>query len=382
MITVKDVFKLIGVVIITFCAVFICTLFLNYNLDLKAIEHLLTEHQYNIYKAKIIMGNAIAVACGGVLGATTVVILIFAIKHYIDTNKPNMGILKALGHSNLRIASSFYIFGVSVLLGTATAFVSAYAFMPVMYDALDSASELPNVIISFHTSLLFALVIIPSIFVAIISIIYAFIKLNHSPLQLINGIENIKVNKRIAKIQQGKTRDISFLRELKTTTLFKNLVLLFFVGFAGFGFSAQIQMSFSMEKLNAGVLFTVILVIIGIILGLVTLLIALSSVVDSNKKYISLLKAYGYTSNECNSSLLGGYRISAYIGFAIGTIYQYVLIKQMVKIFSGTYDMNLEVSFNVSAFFITLMLFVAAYEIIMLFYQKYIEKISLREIMI
>ena len=37
-ISLKDAFKLAGVTIISFCAVFVCTLFLNYNLDLAGIK--------------------------------------------------------------------------------------------------------------------------------------------------------------------------------------------------------------------------------------------------------------------------------------------------------------------------------------------------------
>lgn len=38
MIGFKDIYKMIGIIIVSFCAVFVCTLFLNYNLDLAGIK--------------------------------------------------------------------------------------------------------------------------------------------------------------------------------------------------------------------------------------------------------------------------------------------------------------------------------------------------------
>jgi len=62
-------------------------------------------------------------------------------------------------------------------------------------------------------------------------------------------------------------------------------------------------------------------VIAGHISGSVTLLLALTFIVSKNKKYLAILKAYGYTDGECTKAIFGGYRIVTYIGFAIGTVY-------------------------------------------------------------
>ena len=37
------------------------------------------------------------------------------------------------------------------------------------------------------------------------------------------------------------------------------------------------------------------------------------------------MKAFGYTDKECNNALLNVYRLPAFIGFLIGTVYQYTL---------------------------------------------------------
>ena len=51
MITIKDVFKLVGIIIISACAVFVCALFLNYNIDLRGIEPQITEQTQTLYGA-------------------------------------------------------------------------------------------------------------------------------------------------------------------------------------------------------------------------------------------------------------------------------------------------------------------------------------------
>ena len=42
----------------------------------------------------------------------------------------------------------------------------------------------------------------------------------------------------------------------------------------------------------------------------------------------------GYSKNECSRIVLSGYRVVAYIGFAIGTVYQYFLIRALLKVLS------------------------------------------------
>ena len=44
------------------------------------------------------------------------------------------------------------------------------------------------------------------------------------------------------------------------------------------------------------------------------------------------MRVFGYTQKECSQAILGGYRPMSYIGFAIGTVYQYTLLRIMVNI--------------------------------------------------
>lgn len=64
---VKDTVKLFGISIIACCAVFVCTLFLNYNLDLAAIEGEITSGaELAIYHAQVRMGRVTAGVSRGI----------------------------------------------------------------------------------------------------------------------------------------------------------------------------------------------------------------------------------------------------------------------------------------------------------------------------
>jgi len=152
----KDVAKLVGICIVSFCAVFVCTMFLSYNIDITSIQDKITVAQVQIfYDAQVLTSKAVSAVSGGCLLITSVIMLLFYIKHYIDTHKKELGILKALGYSNFKIAKNFWIFGLSVLIGTLTGFLAAYCFMPTFYGTQNIDSMLPEIEIHFHLSLFF-----------------------------------------------------------------------------------------------------------------------------------------------------------------------------------------------------------------------------------
>ena len=106
LIGIKDTAKLIGVAIISCCAVLVCTMFLNFYLDVQSIESEITSELSMIfYNAQVSTAKVVCLVSGGCLFITSVVMLMFYIKHYIDTHKKELGILKALGCSCLLYTS-------------------------------------------------------------------------------------------------------------------------------------------------------------------------------------------------------------------------------------------------------------------------------------
>lgn len=373
---IRDIFKMVGIIIISACAVFVCTLFLNFNIDLKNIEPLIDSQEMRMfYDAQIMTGRVVCMLSGGCLLLTSVVMLFFYIKHYIDTHRKELGILKALGYSNLRIARGFWVFGFSVFLGTVLGYGGAHIIMPAFYAQQNKDKLLPDVSMHFQPSLLLGLVILPTLLFALLSVFYSYIKLGTPVLELLKG-------KAVAKVRATKANtEMPFLEELQKSMVRQRRALVFFIAFAAFCYAAMMQMSCSMDELSS-VMMSVMILLIGIILAFVSLFLAITTVVKSNIKTVSEMHVIGYSRQECSRAVLSGYRPIAYVGFALGTIYQYVLLKIMVSVVFRDIENIPDYNFDVPAFIITLISFAVLYEIIMHCYTRELGKISIKEIML
>ena len=129
-ISLKDGAKLVGISIVSACAVFVCTFMINFYIDVQTVEYAVTEQMRALYDAQISMCKFVCAITGGVLGVIAAVMLIFYIKLYIDENAKSIGLLKDLGYSNVEIAAHFWVFGLSVFIGTALGYGLAFAFWP------------------------------------------------------------------------------------------------------------------------------------------------------------------------------------------------------------------------------------------------------------
>lgn len=373
---IKDVFKLIGIILISACAVLISTLFLNYNTDLKGIEDLITAPEtMALYDALIMMGTVVSAVSGGCLLMTSVVMLTFYIKHYIDTHRKELGVLKALGYSRIRIAGGFWVFGLSVMTGAAVGFSGANLLMPVFYSAQNEEGLLPEFEPNFHPMLLLALVVLPSVIFSLLSIVYGYLKVKTPVIELLKGKSEVKIKP--VKTNSEKP----FLKELQSVTVRSRKSLVFFIAFAAFCFSAMVQMSIGVADLSSEMM-SLMMLVIGITLALVTLVIAVSAVVRSNAKSVSVMRVFGYSKSECSSAVLGGYRPAALIGFIIGTGYQFFLLKITVDLVFFEMENLPEVEFDFPALIIAAISFIVVYEIVMRLSARKIGQLSVKEIML
>lgn len=373
-VNIKDSLKLIGIIIVSFCAVFVCTFMLNYYLDVKDTALSLTsESAIALYNAQISTAKLCCAVSGGCLSLIAAIMLIFYIKNYIDTRAVQLGILKAMGWSERKLAVRFWIFGLSFFAGASIGFAGAFAVMPVIYKGM-SGDELPQIAIHFHFVLL-AILIVPTIFYSNLACFYAYLRLNRPVNELLK--------ERKEKVFKGKirdTKDCCFLKEMTYSTLRCKKSLAFFIAFSCFCFSAMVQMSVSMKDMSGAVM-RVIILVIGLVLACTTLVMAITSLVKANIKNISLMKAFGYTKSECAGCVLNIYRPVALIGFIVGTVYQYGLLSIMVNIVFKDVAYIIQYSFDLKAMLITFVLFVAFYETVMLLYASKLNKISVKEIM-
>ncbi len=374
---IKDVAKLFAITIVSCCAVFVCALFLNYNIDVVGIKDQITTPQgLVLYDAIVATGKVVVGVSGGCLVMTTVIMLIFYVKNYIDSHGKELGILKALGYSRFHVAKHFWIFGMSVFSGAVVGYLGALAYMPGFYEAQNGEGLFPTLSPTFHPLLACILLGLPTAFFMGLAVLCAFVKMNGSPIGLLKESQKVKV-----KISKREEREYPFLVDLRKNTRKSRKMLVFFVGFSAFCFSAMTQMSMSMEELSSES-FSWMILLIGLILAFMTLLMSLTSVVKANTKTIAMMKVMGYSEKECSRSILGCYRPASYIGFAIGTAYQYFLLRIMVDIVFADFENMPEYGFDYQALGISLVAFVAAYELIIYVYSRKIGKLPLKSVML
>lgn len=376
----KNVSKLIGIMVISCCAVLVCTMFLNFYLDVRLVKGEITsELSMMFYEAQVSTAKVVCLVSGGCLLITSIVMLLFYIKHYIDTHKKELGILKALGYSNLEVAANFWIFGCSALIGTALGFGGAFLIMPRFYALQNEDKMLPGLTMRFHPAVLFYFVILPTVGFSVLAIGYAWLKLKRPVLALLKN--DFQAPTRGKKRGEDKARACSFVDDLKRNTLKSKKALAFFVVFASFCFSSMTQMSFSMKDLASEMMGAMMLAI-GIVLAFTTMALAVTTVIHGNTKTIAMMRVFGYSQKECCRAVLGGYRPMSYIGFALGTVYQYALLRIMVDIVFRDMEGIPAYQFDFPVMFLSLAVFIVVYEILMLACSEKIKMVSVKEIML
>lgn len=375
MVSIRDGLKMFGISVVGFCAVYVCALFINYYLDLQLIADRITnDGQAALYDAQIMTCKVSCGVSGGCLLLTSFVLLIFYISHYIDTHQKELGILKALGYDERRIAIHFYVFGLSVLVGTAAGYLAALATMPKFYEVQNKDGLLPEVPMHFHIGLTLLLVIVPAAVFALSAIIISLYRLKTPALNLINGSYSSRIN----KIKDNA--DASFLKELRRSTTRQRKSLVFFIAFGAFCFSSMAQMSASMDKL-ASKMMSIMMMAIGFTLAIVSLLLALTSVIKANRKTSTIMRVFGYSEKECEKAIFGGYRLWNYLGFVLGSVYQYGLLKLMVSVVFKDVDGIPEYHFDWKVCLITLAAYLVIYEAALKVYGKLLNKMTVKEIM-
>ena len=331
------------------------------------------------YEAQVSTAKVVCMVSGGCLLMTSVIMLIFYIKHYIDTHKKELGILKALGYSPLRIAKSFYVFGSSIFIGTITGFCGAFLIMPTFYNVQNKDKILPEITVQFHPVLLVYMVAAPTAAFSLLAVFYAFRRMKNPVLALLK--DNVQTSSKLRKRPAEEKDEDSFTDDLQKSTLKSKKTLAFFIVFASLCFSCMTQMSASMKDLSSFMMGAMIM-LIGLVLSFTTLFLAITTVINGNTKTIAMMQVFGYSQKECCRALLGGYRPLSYIGFAIGTVYQYALLRIMVDIVFKDFEGIPEYKFDFPVMFLSLAAFILIYETIMHIYSGKIKDISIKEIML
>lgn len=371
-VSLRDGAKLLGIAVMSGCAVFVCTFFLNFYLDARAVRGLVEESVLPLYEAQILTAKLVCAISGGCLLLVSVVLLAFYVKLYIDSHAKQIGILKALGYDGGKIALGFWVFGLSVLIGTAVGHGCGYAISPMIYRKM-GGEGLPEILLTFHGELLIFLVLLPTVAFAALAVGLAYRRLRAPALSLMREKESA------AGGGKPPRRELPFPRELRAATLKSKKSLVFFVGFACFCFSSMLQMSASMGDVASETMGAIIFGI-GIVLAATSLILAFTSLVTANARAVAVMRAHGYTLMQCGGTVLGGYRIPAYIGFALGTAYQYGLLKLMLGVVFRGVEGVPAYSFDCPVFGIVLAAFAVLFELALLWFTREMGKTSVRKL--
>lgn len=376
----KDIARFACISVIVLCAVLVCGMFLNYYLDIRAIEPQIVSPLARIfYDAQCSTAIVVCAVSGGCLLLTSLVMLLFFIKYFIDTHKPQLGVLKAMGYPSIRIAKRFWVFGLSVLLGAVLGLCGAYALMPEFYRLQNADKLLPDIPIGFHPGVMVGFTLVPAAAFAALAVLYACKKLEQPVLLLLkDGARQQKASKK-RNVSDDPAQ--SFLAAMRKNALRSKKSLAFFIWLSAFCFSSMTQMSFSMRELSSEMMGAMML-LIGLTLACVTLFLAIATVVRGSAKPIAMMRVLGYSRGECASSTLGAYRPIAYAGFAVGTVYQYALLRVMVDIVFRDVAGVPAYSFDTPMMFLSLGCFAAAYELVMYACARRIGKAPLKQVML
>ncbi len=378
LVSIKDTLKLVGITIVCFCAVYVCTFFLNCYIDVLPLKNSVSAEALPLYNAQLATAKMTCGITGGVLGLIAIIMLVFYIKIYVDTHSRQLGIFKAMGYSDLKISKSFLVFGLSTFIGCALGFGLAWASMPFIYSEM-SIDVLPEVAINFHPILLIFLVFVPTVLFSLLSFLFGIFALKKTPLSLINNSsESVKVYK--IKTNKIEKPEQSFLIDMSKSSIRSKKLLVFFVTFASFCFASMVQMGLSMEDLVSGTMGYMILAI-GLVLAITASIMSLTSLIRSNEKNISIMKAFGYGIKDCFLAVFSLYIPFLVLGFMLGTIYQYGLLLVMINIVFKSVGNIPSYTFNVEMLFVTLALFVVFYLAVLLVYYFKVKKVSIKKVM-
>ena len=381
MFSIKDLYRLVVVSVISFCAVFVSNLFLNFYLDISLLDQTnwLPEIQA-AYDAQVAISWLIASVSGAVLSLTSMLLLFFYIRQFIDQHKPELGILKAMGYKNWEIARKFWIFSLPVGLGTGVGYLSSFAMMPHFYQLRNQSGVLPKITIMQHWSLFLFLVVLPTLAFSFLAILYASYYLRLPALDLLKRVSSSQKSPK-RKATKKIRKDRPFLKDFSASLLWSRKLLIFFVIFGSMCFSAMIQLSYGMKELTDEII-QMMMMSIGTVLSVAILYLSLGVLLQENQETLAIMKVFGYSKNECYKSLFAPYRFLAFLGFVLGTGYQYGIMQLLLRLMEKSIAQKVEYDFDFGVCLITLLIFTLVYESFIYLSSRKIDQLTIKQVML
>ena len=381
MFSIKDLYRLVVVSVISFCAVFVSNLFLNFYLDISLLDQTnwLPEIQA-AYDAQVAISWLIASVSGAVLSLTSMLLLFFYIRQFIDQHKPELGILKAMGYKNWEISRKFWIFSLPVGLGTGVGYFSSFAMMPHFYQLRNQSGVLPEITIMQHWSLFLFLVVLPTLAFTALAVLCASYYLRLPALDLLKRVSSSQKSPK-RKATKKIRKDRPFLKDFSASLLWSRKLLIFFVIFGSMCFSAMIQLSYGMKELTDETI-QIMMMSIGTVLSVAILYLSLGVLLQENQETLAIMKVFGYSKNECHKSLFAPYRFLAFLGFVLGTGYQYGIMQLLLRLMEKSIAQKVEYDFDFGVCLITLLVFTLVYESFIYLSSRKIDQLTIKQVML
>ena len=381
MFSIKDLYRLVVVSIISFCAVFVTNLFLNFYLDIRLLDQTNWSPEIRAtYDAQVAISWLIASVSGAVLSLTSMLLLFFYIRQFIDQHKPELGILKAMGYKNWEISRKFWIFSLPVGLGTGVGYLSSFAMMPHFYQLRNQSGVLPEITIMQHWSLFLFLVVLPTLAFTALAVLCASYYLRLPALDLLKRVSSSQKSPK-RKVGKKIRKDRPFLKDLSASLLWSRKLLIFFVIFGSMCFSAMIQLSFGMKELTDETIQSMMMSI-GTVLSVAILYLSLGVLLQENQETLAIMKVFGYSRNECHKSLFAPYRILAFLGFVLGTGYQYGIMQLLLRLMEKSIAQKVDYDFDFGVCLMTLLVFVLVYESLIYLSSRRIDQLTIKQVML
>ena len=381
MFSIKDLYRLVVVSVISFCAVFVSNLFLNFYLDISLLDQTnwLPEIQA-AYDAQVAISWLIASVSGAVLSLTSMLLLFFYIRQFIDQHKPELGILKAMGYKNWEISRKFWIFSLPVGLGTGVGYLSSFAMMPHFYQLRNQSGVLPEITIMQHWSLFLFLVVLPTLAFTALAVLCASYYLRLPALDLLKRVSSSQKSPK-RKATKKIRKDRPFLKDFSASLLWSRKLLIFFVIFGSMCFSAMIQLSYGMKELTDETI-QIMMMSIGTVLSVAILYLSLGVLLQENQETLAIMKVFDYSKNECRKSLFAPYRFLAFLGFVLGTGYQYGIMQLLLRLMEKSIAQKVEYDFDFGVCLITLLIFTLVYESFIYVSSRKIDQLTIKQVML
>ncbi|MDR2888464.1 MAG: ABC transporter permease [Lachnospiraceae bacterium] len=195
----------------------------------------------------IIMGFSM-----GILGGIALLLVIITITQQIKTEQHNLGVLKAMGYTNIQISAKYLGYFFLILAAAVIGYLVGHLLTGSFYGLQVARFNLPFIKGPINYGNLLVMGVIPAAAITLLAFLTSIMKVRRPALHLIKDI-NIKKNGITVRRRNKKITDRNYLAGIRKIILFSNLLLFVFILFGGFALGVQIQFAYTTYNMTANI---------------------------------------------------------------------------------------------------------------------------------